>query len=235
LYSLAGKTGDEHIHSRLLTIYSESKNELNKAIIQRIDHHLSECRQCSEELEILKMVNQSLDGSEAESFFEGILQRIREFFAKPVLKPSYAYILVLALLYPAWLGLFKRESKGKIGEPVNISNLFVLEQDNQRAAGEQLNKIVLQKPSDIFAFSFVLPVKNQEDNIYQASISNIENKVIWQDDHLKFIDTFGTVIMVCPQKYFAGGKYVLTVIEKQKKSNEVINKYLFNFSLLTKD
>lgn len=236
LYAIVGENGSKHINSRLLTIYSESKRELNKEIIQRIEDHLSSCRQCSEELEILNRVNQSIGGSEVEPFFEGMMQKIREFFTKPLLKPAYAYILILALLYPAWLGLFKKDNnQGKIMEPINIGNFFVLHQDNHRAAGEQLNTIVVENSSDFFAFSFVLPVKNQEDNVYQATISNAENKVVWHDESLKFIDSFGTVIMVCPQKYFTKGRYTLTVIEKQKQSNEVMNKYFFNFSLLTQD
>jgi hypothetical protein len=236
LYAIAGENGSIHINSRLLTIYSESKKELNKEIIQRIDDHLSLCRQCSEELEILNRVNQSIGGSKDEPFLEGMIQKIREFFTKPLLKPAYAYILILALLYPAWLGLFKKDNiQGKIMEPINISNLFILHQDDQRATGEQLNTIVLKNPADFFAFSFGLPVKNQEDKVYQATLSNNENKVVWHDENLKFIDSFGTVIMVCPQKYFVKGKYALTVIEKQKQSNEVLNKYFFNFSLLTKD
>jgi hypothetical protein len=236
LYTKAVENSAMHINSRLLTIYSESKKDLKKEITHRIEDHLSSCQQCSAELEVLNKVNQSLDDSKAEPFVGGIVQKIREFFAKPVLKPAYAYILILALLYPAWLGLFKRDSsQGKISEPVNIGSIFVLEQDNQRAAGEQLNTIALDKTFSLFAFSFVLPIKDHEKNIYQASVSNNENKVIWQDENVKFVDQFGTVIIVFPQKYFAAGKYILTVIEKQKQSNKVMNKYLFNFSLLTKD
>jgi hypothetical protein len=236
LSSKAGENSRMHINSRLLTIYSESKNELKKDIVNRIENHLSSCQQCSNELEILTKVNQSLDDSKTETFIEGIIQRIREFFAKPVLKPAYAYFLILALLYPAWLGLFKRDgSQGRISEPINIGNLFVLRQDDQRTAGEQLNTVVLDKTSNLFAFSFVLPIKYPENNIYKASISNEENKVVWQDENLKFIDQIGTVIMVCPQKYFLDGKYTLTVTEKQRQSSLVLNKYLFNFSLHNED
>jgi hypothetical protein len=236
LYSLTGGNNSKHVNSILLTKYSESRKELGKEVIQRIDDHLSSCHQCREELEILNKVNHSLDSSEVDPFFKGIVQNIWEFFSKPVLKPVYAYILVLALLYPAWLGLFNKDNRqGKIAEPFNISNLFVLERDDQRATGEHSNKIVLDRPSDLFALSFVLPVKNQEDNTYLAAIVNDENKVLWHDDHLTFIDQFGTVIIICPRKYFIKGDYSLTVTEKQIHTKEVINKYFFNFSLLTKD
>jgi hypothetical protein len=227
--------GGGHINSRLLTIYSESKNELSREIKQRIDEHLFSCSQCTNEFKILNRVNKSLDATVNVPFLQRILQGVPRLISKPVLKPAYAYILILALLYPAWLGFFKKDSgQGKIAEPVNIGNLFVLEQDDQRAAGEQLNAIFLDKPSDLFAFSFVLPVKNLENTVYQATISNEEKKVVWHDERLKFIDRYGTVIMVCPQKYFKEGKYSLAVIEKPKKTNEVINKYIFNFNVITK-
>jgi hypothetical protein len=232
----AGETGLEHINSKLLTIFSESKKELKKEVIARIENHLSSCQQCSKELEILNKVNDSLNESETVPIIRSIMQKIRELFTKPVLKPVYAYILLLALLYPAWLGLFTRDSsQGKISEPVNIGNIFVLEQNDQRAAGKQLNTIVLDKKSSLIVFSFVLPIKKEENNIYLTSISNSENKVIWKDNNLKFIDQSGTVILVCPQIYFIEGKYTLTVIEKQKQTNRILNKYLFNFSLLNKD
>jgi hypothetical protein len=236
LYAVTGENGSKHINSLLLTIYSESKKELKKEVIQRIENHLSLCQQCSKELEILKNVNQSLETSEVESFYLGITQKIYAFFAKPILKPAYAYILVLALLYPAWLGLFSRNgAQDKIAEPVNIRKLVVLELNDQRAPGEQSNEVILNNPSDLFAFSFVLPILNQEDNVYQTTISNDKNNVVWHDENLKFIDQYGTVIIVCPQKYFSEGKYYLNVNEKQRLNHEVINKYMFIFKVFTKD
>jgi hypothetical protein len=236
LYSKAGENSSMHINSRLLTIYSESRKELKKEVINRIQNHLSSCQQCSKELEILNKVNETLNNSETEPVIGGILQRIREFLIKPVLKPVYAIVLVLVLLYPAWLGLFNNNSiHDKMVGPVNIRKLVVLEQNDTRLPGTQSNEVILENHPDYFAFSFVIPIKNQTDNVFQATISNEQNKVIWQNENLKFIDQIGTVIMVCPQKYFSDGKYTLTIIEKHKQSNMVLNKFLFNFSLLNKD
>jgi len=234
LYPVTGETFSGHINSQLLTIYSESKKELKNDEIKRIEDHLSICRQCQHEWEILNKVNESLDESEKVPLLQVIIDKIMTFLTKPIVKPVYAYVLILALLYPAWLGLFKKDAGQKrLDEPVNIRQLYILEQSGQRALGEQVNEIVLADPSGIFAFSFVLPVKNQEDNVYQATISNDQNDIVWYNENLGFIDPYGTIIIVCPQKYFDEGNYFLMVTEKPRQTKEVNNKYMFNFKVIT--
>jgi len=235
LFPMTCETFPGHINSRILTIYSESKKELNNEVIKRIEDHLSLCRQCQHELEMLNKVNESLDKSEEVSLLQGIIDKIGALFVKPIVKPVYVYVLILSLLYPAWLGLFRKDTGQKrLDEPVNIRHLYMLEQSGQRALGEQANEIVLADRSGVFAFSFVLPVKSQEDNVYQATISNDQNEIVWDNENLGFIDSYGTIIIVCPQMYFDEGNYFLIVTEKPMQTKEVNNKYIFNFKVITK-
>jgi hypothetical protein len=233
--AVAGKEKSIHINAEMLTIYSESKKELTKERIRTIEDHLSTCKQCAHELEILIAVNQSLVPLKNESVFIQIKQKLTVLATKTILRPAFAYVLVLLLLYPAWLGLFRKISGERIIEPVNIENLYILEQNDQRAPEKQVNQIILHNHSAFFTLSFVLPIKNQKDFEYEASINNTENKIIWQNKNLKFVDPYGTVILICPQKYFSKGTYFLHVIEKQKQANEVMNKYMFTFEVLTND
>ena len=226
----------KHIDSRLLTIYSETKKELKKEVVQRIETHLSTCEQCQNELKKLNAVNQSLEPVEKATIFISFKQKINALINGVILKPAFAYILLLLLLYPAWLGLFRRDAnQGVMSDPVNLNQLFVLRQNDQRASGKQLNEIDLKSTSGFFALSFVIPVNNLNSSKYKAVIVNSHNKLTWKSNKLTFIDEYGTAVIICPLKYFSGGKYTLTVIENTKSPDKIKTSYTFTFKIVTKD
>ncbi len=223
----------EHINAQLLTIYSESKRELNSEVVQRIENHLSSCDQCANELELLHKINQSMEPENTGSFVTRIVEKIDFLTDRVFLKPAFAYILALLLLYPAWIGLFNNGRKSLISEPVQVRNLFVLEPGDFRSPDNKPQKIVLQKSSGYFALSFTTPVIRDGNYSYHAEISNSDNKIIWSSENLEFIDEYGTVIMICPTKYFANGTYALNITEMNRHTKVKRNHYLYTFSITT--
>ena len=224
----------KHIDSRLLTIYSESKKELKKEVIQRIETHLSTCIQCQNELEALIAVNQSLEPDEKASVFSSFKQKIDTLINGLILRPAFAYILLLLLLYPAWLGLFRRDSvHGNMSEPVNLNQLYVLSQNDQRASGKPLNEINLKNTSGFFAISFSIPVNNINGSNYRADIIDSDSKIVWKSNKLTFIDEYGTAVIICPLKYFSAGKYTLSVFSKTESVSSIKTANTFPFEIVS--
>jgi predicted anti-sigma-YlaC factor YlaD len=114
-----------HIDPEKLVLFAESKHELQKTEIEEIKKHLEKCAACRSELKILSQVNAELgmpSSSQVETrktpggfliqkpqrLFSKMFGRLRgtkrQWGRKPILA-YVAYLLVIILLYPAWLGL----------------------------------------------------------------------------------------------------------------------------------
>ena len=235
-YESDNAINSKHIDSRLLTVYSESKKGFKKEVLQRIESHLSTCKQCRNELKVLTNVNQSLEESENETVFTLFKLKLNRIINGLILKPAFAYFLLLLLLYPASLGLFKKNAPGGyISEPLNLNQLYILKGNDQRTTGKQINEIKIGNTSRFFALSFVIPINNQNSNNYVADIINSDKKVIWKSNNLTFIDEYGTAVIICPLKYFPKGNYILTVFGKPESPEDIKNTYTFKFEIITDD
>jgi hypothetical protein len=112
----------EHIEPEKLVIFAESKSELHESEIDAIERHLQRCSNCQEELDTLLRVERDLGRTQSLfsrlKYYLGHAASKRPFqspsasrersgttIKKPLLRPVFVYILLLALLYPAWLGL----------------------------------------------------------------------------------------------------------------------------------
>lgn len=222
----------QHINSALLTIYSENKKELTKNDIQAIEKHLSVCAECKNEIQILTTVNRSLEEQPDESLISGLLNSISSFLSRWLLKPAFAYILVLLLLYPAWMGIFSNRVKiEQVASPVNIKDHFVLEQANQRGHADISNLILLDNTKGIFTISFHLPAFISKNLKYIAEIANEENKIVWQTSNLQFIDEYGSVLLLFDKSYFRTGTYTLIIDQENKDTSKKTVEYTYAFKV----
>ena len=105
----------EHILSAKLVQYAEARNELSPDDQKNINAHLKTCSQCSQELKTLEKVNASLMESQRGLFYKQVKEKFENLFSNPIVKPALAYIIILLLLYPAYLGIFK---KRQVSEPI---------------------------------------------------------------------------------------------------------------------
>ena len=224
--------GTKHINSVLLTIYSENKKELNKNTVERIEDHLSVCDSCTKELEILKNISYSSKRNAEISFFGALGRFAESFFSGKIIKPVFAYAMVLLLLYPAWLGIFKRSGNEKgIVKPISIEKSFVLQPADQRSVTEHTNIIQLQKSSELFTLSFNIPVSGEGEFTYDAHIVNDSNEKVWHEENIKPIDLYGSMIILCNQKFFSEGIYTLYLNEKNKNKSKILNVYKYAFKI----
>ncbi|NOZ61074.1 MAG: zf-HC2 domain-containing protein [Calditrichaeota bacterium] len=219
----------DHILSAKLVQYAEAKNELPADEKNFIEAHLKTCFQCRNELEILGKVDASL----REKRWLQILLKIKEntntFLPKTLAKPALAYIIILLLLYPAYLGIFQRKT---MTEPGVVQQNYQLLQFNSRAEEESLNEIKLDAQTDIFTLSFTLPVLISENIRYNAEIFDSADEIIWQKQGIKSLDEYGTFLIFCHSRFFRGGLYSLQISEFNKAKKQVEERFLFSFKIV---
>ncbi|MBN2275524.1 MAG: zf-HC2 domain-containing protein, partial [Bacteroidales bacterium] len=228
----AYELAEKHINPVILTVYAENKKELSKPVIQQIKNHLAICPECQKELEILTEVNRSLETQVAGSPLSGITESITSFFSQLFLKPVFAYVLVLLLLYPAWLGIFrKNERLMQVNEPVNIKDHFVLEQPDQRGSTDIQNTFELFDTKGLFTLSFHLPDFNNKDFTYKARIVDEKNIVRWRTSDLQFIDNYGNVLLLFNKNKFSAGSYILFIDQSITKTGQTAHEYKYDFKI----
>ena len=223
----------EHIPSELLVIYSEAKDELHTEDLLRIEKHLESCQNCKRELQILEKVNQSLKPAREISLLEIIGQRLRGIFPKLLTKPALAYIIILLLLYPAWLGIFQlRREIRKMQEPRVAQANYELIQFDTRSGAKVENEIKIPPQTEVFSLSFSIPILAAENIRYDVEILDARNRRVWQKRDIKSLDEYGTFLLICHSRFFPEGSYTLKVEEVNTKDGQVQEEFVFSFELL---
>jgi len=218
-----------HILPEQLVLYVEAKDELTKEDFAKIKAHVNECSDCQKELQILKDVNASMKQSNMAKFLVILKNKISDLFPRMLIGPALAYLIILILLYPAYLGIFK---SGKLYEP-NVTEInFELIQFDSRSVTQTENEIALSTNTDIFSLSFNIPVLNKKNIRYDAKILDSNGKLVWEIKDIKSLDDYGTFLVIGHRKFFAEGCYKLTVNEINKIENRVQETFVFSFKIV---
>lgn len=224
----------EHILPEMLVIYAENKSELSSQNVLEIEKHLETCADCQKEMQILEKVNQSFRATNGKTLFEKLKTRLSELFPKALVSPALAYVIILILLYPAWLGVFKlRNEIQRMREPGIASSPYELKSSDTRAGIENQNEIILPSQPDVITLCFNIPILVREDIRYDALILDNDKKIIWERKDIKSMDEYGTFLLICHSRFFTHGTYMLKVKEVSLTDNQV--RAEFNFSLYIKE
>jgi len=222
----------EHISPEQMVLYAEAKYELSNNDVIKIEQHLTACTDCKKEFQILEDVNRSIIPTKNIHLLERITQGFIDLFPKFISKPKLAYIIIILLLYPAWLGIFKLNNmKKKIMEPTVAQVNYELLQSGIRAEASEVIEIELSPQTDIFSLSFNVPILVSENIRYDAIIVDNQNKAVWQISDIKSLDRYGTFLLICHSKYFAEGNYILRISEFNSVENQVQNEFIFHFQI----
>lgn len=228
------KWRSNHVSSDLLVIYAESKHEIKGIERKKIEDHLSACESCKKELNILQNINRELQSDFRTPFLERIDQELYKILKKIVLRPQLVgVIVILLLLYPAWHGLFKTEKDFRnIQQPQMIQAIYELDPFDQRT--EETGKNVIQLPSDITMFSlyYTIPILSRETIRYDVSIENEDGQIIWNEQDIKSIDSYGRMMLNCYSLYFSKGSYQLIVEEVNILDKKVEGEFIFPFEIM---
>jgi hypothetical protein len=195
-----------HIDSAKLVLYVHSPGDLKENERSIIQGHLKDCTECAEELKLLqeslKEFNQRIVPVKREVSF-GV--QIRDWF-KSILygiswlarHPAYAYlVIILLLVYPAYLGLFKAGFKAPgVGKPsltqrVMLVGKELVLQEQIRGEEYQIPEIILDTATDVLRLRIPYPIDTSFATRYEAVIKDSVGSIIWAEKNWREYDIRG--------------------------------------------
>lgn len=182
------------------------------AIVKR---HIEGCGSCDSIVHGLTGFDEATLPDAVESI--GWLPKARRLLFHPAL----AYLLVLALLYPAYRGLFHKpnivEKTIPVLKPVPVEGVGTARDFNlgdgstQRTSSPLSEELIqLSKNDKFFILNFFIPVR--ADHRYEMQITNEKGNVIAADE-AKSRDQLGNFSVVCTRQLFPAGSYILRIKE----------------------
>lgn len=198
--------------------------ELSPEEMLRIQQHVSVCGFCDCEVAGLAEFNSVASSvlQPDESSRKGILIRF-------LLHPAFAFAIVLALLYPAYRGLFTAgPASQKIVDRAGSAMDFDLGQGSatRSTSPDKEAVVVLSRAERFFILTFFVPVRSAYR--YEMEIRNEEGKVV-DSEIIRSRDPLGNFSVVAASSQFPDGRYSLTVKEIEPAAGTVKDQYHFQF------
>lgn len=220
----------EMIHAYELNALSEEKRD-------QFEIHLLECESCFEEVRSFEAradiilndpeVRRDLKAAAVETSGENIRTGIFRRFLWPeapfILRPAVAFILILLLLYPAYLGL--RRSSNQLARPVVSVGLFPTRSNGIEA--------VSVTPGMDLVVSFVYHGATP-GTVYRVNISDESGLLVFHDDNYSDFDRYEIGNVLVPGRYLHPGKYVVTIAETGGKRTDGRQVYEFRIEIENK-
>ncbi|MFX0067169.1 MAG: hypothetical protein ACFFC7_33985 [Candidatus Hermodarchaeota archaeon] len=159
-------------------------------------------------------------------------------FKSIIFSPAFQIIticLLLLLIYPAWLGIFKTSILNieieEMKQPkANIENYFL----EQVRGEEQLPsiKISIGKEEKRFVLNFNILEKVSHSPTYKGEIIDPKGTIVWRSEKLEAIGEYEVYSIACNSAFFKQGDYRLVIYEVDSITNKISNKILFNFNII---
>ena len=222
-----------------------------------IQAHVASCGVCDSLLERMRQFDQAAEENQPALSAEesAVERRVANQFARkrlPVLgraarlffsflrRPVFAYVVVLLLLYPAYLGVFLRPRLPKEVAPVQerptppppspaIDSARHFDLNQVRGAGATGADIPLTERDRSFILSFFVPIRAGFE--YRADIFDEAGKTVVTQSQLTSSDGKGNFYLICNPQRFSRGTYLLTIQEVEPLSNKTARRFQFRFTL----
>lgn len=156
------------------------------------------------------------------------------FFSRFLLHPAFAYGIALALLYPAYRGLFHPgPAPEKIVERTGSAMDFDLGQGSVTRSpsyGKEAG-VVLSPDERFFILTLFVPVRS--DHRYKMEIRN-EQGLLVDSGTIRSRDSVGNFSIVATSSLFPDGRYRLTVQEIEAATGRVKEDHQFLFRVVRK-
>ncbi len=244
------------------TLIAFQQQTLTPDQTEKIQAHVELCGTCQLAIEMLHRFNsnqpaESVDASEGqrrsrERFLAFLKSQRAPSAEKPwfweklrsvFLHPAFAYLLLLALAYPAYKGLFQKPQAVRevIKEEVPVEVLrpaldvtslpaFNL-QSAERAAGRTGTRIRLSPEQPFFALEFFVPVSGRPEFLYTLEVHDSQGRLVATERTVRPRDQLGSFLVVCRRELFSPGQYELRVREVDKATQAVRRKFTFSFTV----
>jgi anti-sigma factor ChrR (cupin superfamily) len=235
----------DHPAPEKLVAFCESSPAASSDENASIRAHLELCQSCAAEVETLRKINASLaadtghaadEAQTPQSFsgLSGILHRFRWFVMTG--SPVPAYIVVLILIVPAYLGvrqlLAPGEPTGIVVDSTSIRAVdspFRLSADGER--GDQERPVFQVTKGSEFALLFEVPIAEDSNLRYDAELLGPERRRVWEQPGLESIDRFGTFLIVIGAPGLPSGAHTLLLHERDLRAGQIRHTFRFSFGL----
>jgi hypothetical protein len=155
-----------------------------------------------------------------------------------MLNPAVAYLVALALLYPAYRGIFHSstevvETMEEQKQQVDSASDFDLGEGTlQRGIGAtpSVEKVIsIPKEERFFILNLFIPVRS--DLSYKMEVQDEKDAVISTTD-VQSRDRLGNFSIVCTRELFPPGSYRIRIQELDPKTRQPLAEYLFRFKVM---
>jgi hypothetical protein len=230
VYRVFQKHEVAHPSSETLVQLVQDPAETSELVAARA--HVDVCSECLDVISVLQRVETDLDReSDTESkpgFWRKWLTAARA--SHWLASPLPAYVLVLLLLYPAYVGLIG--SSGRLDsfeEPALLSPPVALESGRER--GAEVPRLHIDRSGRHRVVTFFVPIAPQRYR-YRVELTRRGERIFYADEARSF-DGIGTFALLLPEGTLESGSYTLRVEEVDKQSRETANVIEFVFELVS--
>jgi len=198
-----------HIPSEKLVVFAEASRELKVKEREEIERHFKTCKDCRNELGMLKELNKLEtvhQGDQKQDFFSGSRSRrsfaVRNYFSTGFMKQAFAVaacLLILILAYPLWQNFQKKGKSGFTHSQKQLINnqvakdkadvlYFDLWAYSYRTGKEILNEYFLDPEVDRWFLTFDVPIRTDGQVRYDIMILNDVEKTVWKKIDARSVD-----------------------------------------------
>lgn len=152
--------------------------------------------------------------------------------------PVFAYTLVIALLYPAYLWVFGTAPEepadtgvSGVGAP-DMASLPRFELTAaERGAVEKAPAIKLDPGAPFLALAFFIPITADPGYRYDVEILDASGRRVAREESARPTDSLGNFLLVCRRHIFEAGRYTLRVTEIPATPRNNRRELFFHFEM----
>lgn len=169
------QAAQEHIRSEDIVAYARTSQELSGEVIAEIENHLTGCGSCREAADLSRKafaIDIVPKPQEDRPLLRSLLRKLQEFLFPPrlVFRPIYAYVALLLLILPAYLGIHSLTNVGESAAVVDIhtSGLRGASTENIAVVDQSTRTLQLKFPA--------FPAKR--NHLYNLQLRDMDNRVV---------------------------------------------------------
>lgn len=230
--------GEESLHPSAVELTAFAEGELEPSLRATIQSHLDRCGECGQIVLVLEKVQMDVDSP-------GLAHKVREFLASLasdwrrlwrglplwVRGPVPAYLLVLLLMYPAYIGFSGRSNledrMGELSTPKLLPPPTTLDSEIERGPNERPVRIDHRDGRTVL--TFFVPIAPDLYR-YQIVLRRGASTILSVPDAQSF-DSIGTFVLFAPEGSLEPGDYQLRVEEIDRQSGATVSVASFPFAI----
>ena len=225
----AGSEARYHLPDDLLVEYYQHRDSMDRKTIERIEQHLADCRECSNGLAFLTGLEKGfLQSAEISDSEPGIFERLLSVVVNVVRRPTFAYVIVLILAYPAFQWMISSSTDPGEANFLPLDSYVIGEQTRST---EGLTQVFRNRPDAIVHLKIPFyPL----DKRYEASIESEADKAVRDAEVILYRTEQGIINVLLTTRNLRDGVYIIDLHESDWDKPLDKNPSRYRFELLTR-